>query len=405
MAVAVLAATAAMSAAHARLLMVRAPRSACRAPQYCMLCRCLPPHANSLQPPVPTPLLPPQQPGAAQPSESAGGSELLRELRNQNKELQRVRQQLEATQQKLLTAPAVAAPAAAPVAAPVAAPAAAPVAAPVADPTAAPAAAPAAAQDEEEEGGGSAFAALNLVGILAAGGLYGYSTIQKKQAAEAEAAFQSKLAEGALAGGGPPEWEGAAGPGQARWQHDGVMACIRTCSNRQPVLPSARRLPACLQSKATSPTSRTSWVPSRKLCRRSRESWRSCGVRPWPPRRPPSARCGAPVCCVGEGSAASRARGGPSACHSHRSWPPELQSCSSSYLSWTLPDFTMSWRRRPRRAYFCSMLFTGLFRDWCLMAPVLKTTSLAMGKFPRYFWQFRSEGRRSARGALINPAL
>ena len=37
------------------------------------------------------------------------------------------------------------------------------------------------------------------------------------------------------------------------------------------------------------------------------------------------------------------------------------------------------------------------FRDWCLTAPVLKKTSLAMGKYTRYFWQFRSEGRRSAR--------
>ncbi len=95
--------------------------------------------------------------------------------------LQRVRQELEALKSQ---APAVqAAPA---------------LVAPVtpAEPAAAPAAAAAAKEEEEEEEGGSAFAALNLVGILAAGGLYGYQTIQKKQTAEAEAAYQAKLEAG-----------------------------------------------------------------------------------------------------------------------------------------------------------------------------------------------------------------
>lgn len=96
--------------------------------------------------------------------------------------LQRVREELEALKQQ---APAVtAAPAPAAVVAP---------AAPAKEAAAAPA-------EEEEEEGGSAFAALNLVGILAAGGLYGYQTIQKKEAAEAEAAYQAKLEAGEALG-------------------------------------------------------------------------------------------------------------------------------------------------------------------------------------------------------------
>lgn len=90
---------------------------------------------------------------------------------------QRVRQELEALKSQapaVTAAPAPAAPAA----------------------VVAPAPAAPAAPAEEEEEGGSAFAALNLVGILAAGGLFGYQTIQKKQAAEAEAAYQTKLEAG-----------------------------------------------------------------------------------------------------------------------------------------------------------------------------------------------------------------
>lgn len=127
---------------------------------------------------------PPSLPVAQQPQarEAAprGGSELLGALKQQNQELQRVRQELEALK-KAPSAPALSAPA-------LSAPS--PAAAPAPKPAAAPAAA------EEEEGGGGAFAALNLVGILAAGGLYGYLTIQKKVAAEAEEAFQAKLTAG-----------------------------------------------------------------------------------------------------------------------------------------------------------------------------------------------------------------
>jgi hypothetical protein len=157
----------------------------------------------------------------------AGGSELLRELRRENIELQRVRQELEATQKQLaakkqqqessggfgsLPAPTLVAPAA-PVAVPAPAPAVEPMSAPTPAPTAAaPAPARAAAPvqqqqatvreaEEAEDEGGSLFGALNLVGILAAGGLYGYLSIQKKQAAEAEAAFQQKLTGGERGGG------------------------------------------------------------------------------------------------------------------------------------------------------------------------------------------------------------
>jgi hypothetical protein len=49
---------------------------------------------------------------------------------------------------------------------------------------------------EEEEVGGSGLAALNLVGILAAGGLAGYLTIQKKEAQESEEQLQQKLQSG-----------------------------------------------------------------------------------------------------------------------------------------------------------------------------------------------------------------
>ncbi|PRW44327.1 flagellar attachment zone 1-like [Chlorella sorokiniana] len=117
--------------------------------------------------------------GRPEGKEPRAGSELLGALRNQNRELQRVRQELEALKSQapaVTAAPAPAAPAAV-------------VAAPAKE-----AAAPAAEEEEEEEEeGGSAFAALNLVGILAAGGLYGYQTIQKKQAAEAEEAYKAKL--------------------------------------------------------------------------------------------------------------------------------------------------------------------------------------------------------------------
>lgn len=104
----------------------------------------------------------PQQPSGEAP---ARGGELLGALRSQNRELQRVRQELEATQAALKERAATAAPAL--TAAPTAVPAL------TAAPTPAPVAAPAVEAEEEEEGG-SAFAALNLVGIIAAGGLIGY---------------------------------------------------------------------------------------------------------------------------------------------------------------------------------------------------------------------------------------
>lgn len=139
------------------------------------------------------PCPPPQQERAAAAGEPAGGKELLRELRSQNLELQKIKQQLEAAEQELKAKAAAPAPVlVAPPPPPVAAPAA---PAPEPAPAPAPAAVPAAPAEEEE--GGSAFAALNLVGILAAGGLYGYLSIQKKQAAEAEVAYQQKLESGA----------------------------------------------------------------------------------------------------------------------------------------------------------------------------------------------------------------
>ena len=176
------------------------------------------PDASPLHAPADPMPLPLQQdvPRAA----PAGGNELLRELRRENIELQRVRQELEATQKQLaakkqqqegsgsggfgsLPAPTLVAPAA-PVAVPAPAPAVEPTPAPAPAAAApAPAAAPVQQQqsvvreaEEAEEEGGSLFGALNLVGILAAGGLYGYLSIQKKQAAEAEAAFQQKLTGG-----------------------------------------------------------------------------------------------------------------------------------------------------------------------------------------------------------------
>jgi uncharacterized membrane protein YebE (DUF533 family) len=52
-------------------------------------------------------------------------------------------------------------------------------------------------KEEEETGGGGAFAALNMVGILAAGGLLGYLSIQKKESQETEAEYQKRLQSGA----------------------------------------------------------------------------------------------------------------------------------------------------------------------------------------------------------------
>ena len=115
-----------------------------------------------------------QLPSAA-PAGPAQGGELLQELKRESREVQRLRQELESTQRQL-TQRAAAPPPQAATSAP-------------APPT--PAEAPGAVEDEEE--GGSAFAALNLVGILAAGGLGGYLTIQRKQAAEAESSLQQQL--------------------------------------------------------------------------------------------------------------------------------------------------------------------------------------------------------------------
>ena len=140
--------------------------------------------ACSLRSPPPVPTQTRQLPSAPPPADAAASGtsrELLRELRRENVELQRLRQELESTQQQQRQQPAAAA-----------APAAAPASPSSAAPTA-PAAAPAAAE-EEEEGGGGAMGALNLVGILAAGGLGGYLTIQRREAEAAESAFQTQLA-------------------------------------------------------------------------------------------------------------------------------------------------------------------------------------------------------------------
>ena len=128
-------------------------------------------------------------------SQSGAVAEHARHSPPPSNQSQRVRQELEALKsQGPSAAPALqAAPAPAPAAVAPSAPA------------------PAAAEAEEAEEGGSAFAALNLVGILAAGGLYGYQTIQKKQAAEAEAAYQQKL----KAGERPPWPAAPAGDGCA----------------------------------------------------------------------------------------------------------------------------------------------------------------------------------------------
>ena len=135
--------------------------------------------------------------------QNSGGSELLRELRRENMQLQQAKQQLEAAS-KLSSggglpqalAPTFAPPAATPPTPP--APAA---------PQAAKAVAPAAAAKEEAEeegggGGGSAFGALNLVGIIAAGGLTGYLSLQRKDAEQAQASFEKQL----TTGGWMPVW-------------------------------------------------------------------------------------------------------------------------------------------------------------------------------------------------------
>lgn len=137
----------------------------------------------------------PQQSATPQAAEPKAGSELLQALRQQNQELQRVRQELEATKQKAAapsSAPVLAAPTL--TAPPAPAPAVVRVPPP---PVATPAPAPAAVEEEEGEEGGSAFGALNLVGILAAGGLAGYLSLQKKEAQETEAEYQLKLQSGA----------------------------------------------------------------------------------------------------------------------------------------------------------------------------------------------------------------
>lgn len=124
------------------------------------------------------------------PSEEfSAGSEILRQLRRESKENERLRAELEASQKALTTGGA------ARVAAPTtsfSAPAAAP--APAAPAVSKPAeSSPKPKQEEQKEEESNPISVLNIFGIVAAGVLGGYLTIQNKEKTEVEAAYQTQL--------------------------------------------------------------------------------------------------------------------------------------------------------------------------------------------------------------------